>query len=136
MRKLTLILLVLVFGVQFGSAVEIWSSYVKTNRYDFTVQDDEIAKTPVWRERDEHPPLSARKALRLARARLAELISDSKAWPLDKLSLTERSHGHWVYLAVFEFPHIPSPSGPSIKMTIPVLMSGVAVKPKVSPWPR
>ena len=138
MRTLALSIFALAFGIQFGRAEAIWSSYVKTNRYDFTVTDAEMAKTPVWREQDDDPPLAARKALRLARTRLAELVTDSKDWTLDALSLCEWHDGrHWYYLARFQAP-LPAGglNGMPVSMRIPVLMSGEVVKPQVSRWPK
>ena len=138
MRTLSLVILTLALGVQLGRAEAVWSSYVKTNRYDFTVTETEMAKTPVWREQDDHPPLAARKALRLARARLAELVTDSKDWTLEALSLREwHDDQHWYYLAIFHAPLPPGGlKGVPVSMTIPLLMSGDAVKPKVSRWPK
>jgi hypothetical protein len=90
---------------------------------------------PIWRRSDENPALPARRALQLARAHLAELVSDSKAWTLDTLSLQEVEQGHWVYLAAFHlFPKDSSFFGQPPPMTIPVLMSGEAVTPKVTAW--
>jgi hypothetical protein len=61
---------------------------------------------PIWRSSDENPPLPARKALQLAEARLAELVSNSGAWTLDTLSLQEIDPGYWIYVAAFQlFPN-------------------------------
>ncbi len=137
MRTLMLIILAIVLGGRIAIADAIWSSYVKNNRYDFHIEENEIGKMPVWKESDEHPPLSARKAIRAGKARLAELISESKEWKLERLSLVELRNGHWVYLAIFEAPTPPGRwEGRPFMMTIPITMNGVAVKPKVSPWPE
>ena len=138
MRTLALTIIAVALSFQLEGAEAQYSSYVKTNRYDFKVTEADMASTPVWKDQDDHPPLAARKALGLARARLAQLVSDSKDWKLDSLSLQPWGDGsHWYYLAVFT---APAPSdrvyiGRPVDMTIPVLMSGETVKPKVSAWP-
>ena len=131
MRNLPLVILVLAFGIQLGSAEEVWSSFVRSNRYDFKVTDEMIAKTPVWREKDDHPPLSEREALNLASIRLADLNFDSKEWKLDTLSLKELDDRRWVYLAVFK-SLVLSQSSP-VTVTIPITMTGYAVSPRVTP---
>ena len=141
MRILIFIILTFV-GVQLTQAAPddnaaVWSSYVGTNRYDFAVSHAEIARTPIWQESDDQPPLPARKALRLARARLAKLFDDAKNWRLDTLSLSQvGGDGHWVYLVRFEPPLPPSGvlEGFQLNIAVPVLMSGVAVEPKISLW--
>lgn len=50
MRPLPFIILILALTSQLGCAEAVWSSYVKTNRCDFTVTEEEIAKTPIWNE--------------------------------------------------------------------------------------
>ena len=121
---------------QIASAEWIWSSYFATNRYDFTIFEADLAKTPVWRHTDDHPPLAARKALQLARARLQELVPDSKAWTLEGLSLTQIRERHWIYLGIFELLRDDGIEGLPPRIVIPILMNGVAVKPKASAWPR
>jgi hypothetical protein len=134
MRTTTLLILALVFGVRLSRADTTWSSYTSTNRFDFIVTDASIAKTPAWRENADHPPLSAGEALRLGRAELSKLISNSKEWTLETLILKPWRDGqHWVYLVRFE-PPLPAGGldGFQFDMLIPVLMSGVAVEPKIS----
>ena len=142
MRTLALTIFSLAFGVQFGHGASIpdngssWYSYVGTKRYVFRVTNSEMSKTPVWREQDEHPPLAARKALRLARTRLVEIVKSSRDWRLHSLSLCEwGDKRHWYYIAAYDVP-VPYIDGPPLTMRIPVLMSGDAVKPKVSRWTR
>jgi hypothetical protein len=113
-----------------------WASYAGTNAYNFEVSSTMIEKTPVWRESDDQPPLPAREALRVARRCLANLVTDAAHWRLDDVGLSPliEYEGHWIYLVKF-YPPIP-PSGVLQglvqPMTIPVLMSGVAVQPKIS----
>jgi hypothetical protein len=118
-----------------GTGNTSWDSYARSKRYEFVIAPTDISKMPIWRDSDENPPLSARKALQIAKAGLADLVSDSKDWTLDTLSLQEVDRGHWVYLAAFQlFPKDTSFFGQPPTITIPVLMTGVAVKPKVTPW--
>ena len=139
MRTLAITILALTLGAAFGHAEAEFSSYIKTNRYDFKITDADMAGTPVWKEQDDHPPLAARKALAAARSGLAQIVSDHKDWTLEGLTLQQWHDGsHWYYLAVFNAPVPPGviSIGRPVSMTIPVLMNGAAVKPKVSPRPK
>jgi len=113
-----------------------WNSYIGTNQYSFQIGSEAIDKTPVWQARDDQPPLAARKALRLARAELAKLFTDAAHWRLDVVSLSplSESDGRWIYLVRF-YPPLPPggiEEGFVPDFTIPVLMTGVAVEPKIS----
>jgi hypothetical protein len=117
-----------------------WDSYIGTNHYSFWIGSEVIDKTLVWQARDEQPPLAARKALRVARAELAKLFTDAAHWRLDVVSLSplSESDGRWIYLVRF-YPPLPPGGileGHVEPMTIPVLMSGVAVEPEISIWSR
>ena len=111
-------------------------NYHSTNKYAFEVSWTVVDKTPIWRESDDQPPLPARKALRIARTGLARVITDGEHWRLDQVSLSPlpEHDGRWIYLVRFCPPPPPNrPFNGFVKpMTIPVLMSGVAVQPKVS----
>ena len=140
MRTIAIIILMFIGSRLFG-ADGGWYSYVGTNQYSFEVSWPVIDKTPIWRESDDQPPLPARKALRSARAELSKLFLDASRWRLDSVGLSPilEHEGHWVYLVRF-YP--PAPPGGGVEqgfiqyMTIPVLMNGVAVEPKISRWKR
>jgi hypothetical protein len=131
------LLLALALTLNLGCA-HVWqrdTNYVGENRYDFTVTTEEMTKSPVWGEQDENPPLSARRAMQIARKRLDELIPDAKDWKFEDLSMYEWKDGHWLDLIEFEDIGPPGEThynGPSITMRIPVLMNGVAIQPKVT----
>jgi hypothetical protein len=140
MRTIAIIILMFIGSRLFGADCG-WYSYVGTNQYSFEVSLPVIDKTPIWRESDDQPPLPARKSLRCARAELSKLFLDASRWRLDSVGLSPilEHEGHWVYLVRF-YP--PAPPGGGVEqgiiqyMTIPVLMSGVAVEPKISRWKR
>ncbi len=134
-------------GVHDGNPV--WWSYFGTNQYRFEVSWAVIDKTPIWRERDDQPPLAARKALLLARAELPKFCRDALStnrdaanWKLISVALTPLAHeGQWIYLVRFDPPALTSNVlvfDPSMNehITIPVLMSGVAVEPEIKLWKR
>jgi hypothetical protein len=142
MRAIAIIILILV-GTHVlraaGSSDCGWYSYIGTNQYSFEVSWAVFDKTPIWRESDDQPPLPARKALRLARACLSKLFTDAGHWRLDAVSLSPMPEhdGHWIYLVRFYPPLPPNGMNGFVEpMTIPVLMSGVAVEPKISLWKR
>lgn len=136
-----IVLIVAIFGgVQILLADDIgyeWDSYNATNQYKFQVSSASINKTPIWRESDDQPPLPARKALRAARNSLVKLVADGAQWRLEEVSLSPLSEneGHWIYLVKFYPPLPPSGvfEGHIEPMIIPVLMSGIAIEPKINP---
>jgi hypothetical protein len=137
MRILAIIILTFISSRLFGADCE-WHSYVGTNHYSFQVGWTAIDKTPIWREGDDQPPLAARKALRLARAELSKLLKNGERWRLDTVGLSPMigHDGHWVYLVCFYPPAPPGGLEEGIieYLTIPVLMDGIVLEPKISRW--
>jgi hypothetical protein len=137
MRITTFLLVAAFLCVQFAPRGATWYGFGVRQRYTFTVTDEDIAKTPIWAEDAEQPPLPARKALSLAKHKLTEVEGSPKQWRLDSLSLSPWRDGrHWIYLARYEEVREPQTPdgwilGPPRIIVIPVLMSGVAVDPKI-----
>src|SRR5262249_4943758 len=104
------------------------------------ITDNDVAGTPAWTDDADDPPFAPRKALKIARQKLAELVKPGAPWNLDSLTLQEwHDRKHWIYVARFEMlppgdKHgLLSNKGVPITMTIPVLMSGIAVSPEIAP---
>ena len=139
--RIIVITILLLFYTHISRAVDtsdyMWFSYIGTNQYAFVASQIDIDLTPVWRETDDQPPLSPRIALKLAKVRLSKLVPDSEHWRLNDIALSPLrlpDDGRWVYLVRFYPPRPPGKSeGFQFDMRIPVLMSGVAIEPRVKP---
>src|SRR5262245_23555164 len=117
-------------------AIASWSSYVLGQRWDFIVRKDDLDRSPAWSELIDDPPLPPRSAIQAAQLLLDRLVSNAREWRLRRVRLDQigRPDG-WVYVVEFSEPP-PSPLGGLVsRMEIVVLMTGVAVEPKRSPWP-
>ncbi len=107
----------------------------KGKRYDFEVYEDDLAQTPSWQTDDEFPPLSPRKAEKLAKSQLKELVEQPDKWRRGAIALHQMSGGDkWVYIVHFSGFHPPGViDGAVPMMRIVVLMNGRVIKPKTSP---
>jgi hypothetical protein len=94
-----------------------------------------LAATPKWKDDEENPPLSARKAIIAARKIIAKLTPYGKDATLCSPVLKLReSNGHWFWVVYFSADDFRQ-----FRSTFPVvvLMDGVSLLPKkvVSPLP-
>ena len=116
-----------------------WSDMSLTNTYSFSISDADIDPTPAWLPSAGQPPLLPADALRLAKDYLAKLVPDSDVWTVDSIQLDHWADSkHWLYVVLFKSPHeTDNQTGFDLQrqMHIPVLMSGVVVKPKITPHP-
>jgi hypothetical protein len=106
------------------------SSYAEGKRFDFEVTREQLLKTTAWKAEDDFPPLSPRKAEKLATIKFGKLIKNTKGWERERISLqTIGDNERWFY--VVEFSHHGS-DGPPPYFKIIVLMDGTVIEPKVS----
>ena len=106
--------------------------------YIVSFSSDDLKKTPAWDPSADNPPLSARKALKLAIDYRKTLIPGHAdlEWHLEYLGLCQTG-GRWYWLAHFEgFPK----NGPGTlhDLYVVVLMDGTIVKPRIEDtvWPN
>ncbi|HEV8003995.1 MAG TPA: hypothetical protein VGP63_29285 [Planctomycetaceae bacterium] len=102
--------------------------------YNVAVTCEVLKKAPVWDEsRAENPPISARKALKVATDFRKTLIPDSPKWRWElKFLALHKTDGRWYWLA--DFLVVPQPGGidgESPDFFVAVLMDGTVVKPDV-----
>ena len=148
MRTVTFLAIVFVsatrlLGGEFLHSDRSWFTHFTNKVCEFKVKDAEVVKTPTWAEDSEHPPLSARRAVRLAKATLAEIVTTPSEWKLDAVSLEPwDDEDHWIYIVTFRHLTTSHPDGSILEAritsfrpataSIPVLLSGVAVGPSVT----
>lgn len=98
--------------------------------YDYILNASRLAKTPSWKDEQDNPPLSLRKALSAGREYLARIVKDSGKWEIEQISL--RSVGapdKWIYIIEVS-PPLP-PGGLEGKQRISkliVLMDGTVLE--------
>jgi len=131
--------------------VELRPSYIY---FDFLLQDPSVSfkvtvtgsaigRTPKWNEQDENPPLSARRAIKLADNLRAKVVKDHEEWKwhLEHASLTpfsESPQGRW-YWEISYYAARPVYTGPHNELHLAVLMDGTVVEPEIKkrePQPR
>ena len=103
------------------------------NSYQTIISDDTLQKSPVWKDNDENPPVSARQAMAAAEAVVARLIAPSNEWrrQLDGITLTQKGN-RWFWRAQFVwFPKDGGLGGLPPYMDVIVLMDGKAIEPSI-----
>jgi hypothetical protein len=123
-------------------AERTYFSHLPGKVYEFKVTETIIAKTPAWPEEAEHPPLSSRHGLRLAKATLGGMVADAAEWELESLAIEPwGDRTHWIYVITFRHFTTTLPDSNGVRsvsvgrpatITIPILLSGVAVEPTVT----
>src|SRR5580765_5705202 len=135
-----------VIGGEFIHQDRSWYSHFTNKVCEFKVKDAEVVKTPTWTEDYEFPPFSARRAVWLAKAKLAPIVNTPAEWTIDRVSLEPwDDENHWIYIVTFRHQTTSHGDGtmfdtrlisvdirPAL-ISIPVLLSGIAVQPTVSP---
>jgi hypothetical protein len=100
-------------------------------RYELKVTQSALDAAPMWPEDQPNPPVSARKAMALAKEKLVKMHPESANWNLRGVNLTKLdAKGQWIYIVRFEVPQqsphlIPTP------FDMIVLMDGSVVEPTV-----
>ena len=111
-----------------------WCSSSDGRELTFIVTRPQLDETPSWPDEAENPPLSARKAIAIARSYLPKLVSDAERWSLGRVSLKPMGKDKWVYVVQMNEPDLPRPMlGKTVHtMQLVVLMNGETVKPVIS----
>jgi hypothetical protein len=113
-----------------------FSSYARGQQWDFTITLQNLANAPSWRAEEEFPPLSPRRALKIARRSLSTLVGDWGEWSVSAVSLRPiGAENSWIYVVEFSEPsplHFQVGSYMPASFQIPVLMNGATVVPEHS----
>jgi hypothetical protein len=132
----TLILAIL-FQTSSTDNVAGFSSYVRSERWDFAIARATLSQTPVWDEADASPPLPVRRAMSIAAKQLAGLVPDADRWRFEAVSLRQiGGAGHWVYIVDYNEPPPSSVGGLTSRLSLVVLMDGTPIVPTRKPWPQ
>jgi hypothetical protein len=96
--------------------------------YVFTVPDALLRRTSQWRADSDLLPLAPDKAEAAAISEARRLRPDVGVWGCDSLALRRADHTVWFYLVTLFRTDVPSAGLPDF-LTVPVLLSGEAVRP-------
>jgi hypothetical protein len=133
MARLMAVAALLAFLNGTSHAQTTYFSYTSGKQYVVEVSREALEKSPAWKDDDENPPLSARRAIRLANAMKGSLVKDSDdyKWQFETAALTSDS-GKWYWVIRYEahFQRGVS-SGPRAFLRIVVLMDGTVIKPVI-----
>jgi hypothetical protein len=112
--------------------ITLWS-YAFAKKYTVTIIDEALKKSPAWENDAENPPLSAKKAIKLANEIKDSLVKDSKdfKWKLRSASLEPAGEDKWYWLINYEAQFQGFSSGIPNHLRLVVLMDGTVVKPEV-----
>jgi hypothetical protein len=108
-------------------------SYAFGKVFKVTIADEAIDKSPAWKADADNPPLSAKKALRLATDLKNSLVKDSDEykWKLKTLALEPATGLRWYWIATFEAEFRGFSTGLPNQLRLVVLMDGTAIKPVI-----
>jgi hypothetical protein len=112
-------------------------SYAFSKQYAVRVPDEALEKSPSWKDDAENPPLSAKKAIKLATEMKDSLVKDSKnyKWTLTSARLEPAGGGKWYWLIYYE-AQFPIGTGIPDHLRLVVLMDGKVIKPEVRKYPE
>ena len=126
-----------------GDSDDSWSG-LETNGYVFgkgyrsetDVDQREFVESPVWEEKAENPPLSARKALECGDKLAGDLVKDQPGWRREMECLSLLPTGKkWIWQANYRWC---SPKGRTNGLrAVPflILMNGKAITPEITDRP-
>lgn len=130
MRQLSLLFLV----CSLCAVASAQEAYVATffgfhdgKQFAFTITPEHLKNSPEWLDGQEHPPLSARRALLLATAYLPKLAPHAEKLKMHEIRLRQ-VRDKWVYVVEFSERKEGVKSG----FVIVVLMNGEVVEPKIT----
>ncbi len=114
-----------------------FASYADSKQFKVKVTREALEKSPAWKDDAENPPLSARKAIKLANETKESLVKDSEqyVWKLRSVSLEPAGEGRWYWLVNYE-AHVRRGGSTGIppNLRLVVLMDGKVIKPEVKDY--
>ncbi len=111
-----------------------FSGYGERKRFDYSFDTPRLAATPEWKSDQENPPLSPRKAEKLAMMKIQALLKKSKCWHRAEIVLQDSGdERHWFYVIKYDRDggSVPQP----VSMVVVVLMDGTIPEPKLLDMP-
>jgi hypothetical protein len=125
---------ILLFALMTAQVDTVFTIEYGGKKYEFHISDEDLQKTPAWPDGQENPPLAMRRAVDIATKQIATLLPNGKDWRLYGVTLRPVEN-RWIYLVDFLEPLRGDNAVQQVSsgFQIVVLMSGVAVTPRVLP---
>lgn len=131
-------LAICVFGSLTTSAQSVAQLFnCNDNFYTVKFSDRDLIQTPLWNpEKDDNPPLSARKAVEVARTNLNQCVSGaSEKWSLSSIELKPFGTDRWIYEIEFDCPSAACRDEKSRSFKISIKLDGAALLPRPGSQP-
>jgi hypothetical protein len=107
--------------------------YLYGYRYTTKVSDTDLEKMPSWNPETEEAPVSARKAVEVARISLKRLLpQETEKWDLLNVNLSPLTKNKWIYEIEFKNDDLV-PSDRDFCFSIFVKMDVTIVEPEIVP---
>lgn len=103
--------------------------------FKIEITEEAIQKTPAWRDENDNPPISVRRAIRLADGLRDKLVKDTTEWRwrLETASLVpwwpDLPSGRWFWEIRYHAYNEGGYTGPSNDLNLVVLMDGSVIQP-------
>lgn len=117
------------------------SGHADSQQFVSRVSDAALARAPVWSQEVERPPLSPRRARRVACKQLQDSVQEARDWELREIGLVDTGDSlHWIYVVHFDrrYPDNVGVAEGVEFFDIVVLMDGISIRPEEIPsqiWP-
>jgi hypothetical protein len=101
--------------------------------YRSTVTPAVLAKTPVWDEKDENPPVSARQAIKLADKARERIVKDTDDWKWHREHVElHEFFGRWYWTVRYRAYNTDIVFYVTLpELTLVVLMDGTVIEPTI-----
>jgi hypothetical protein len=137
MARLIVVAVVAVFVAMPVRADTTYSSYAFSKQYIVSISRAALEKAPSWKDDADNPPLSAKKAIKLANEMKDSLVKDTEdfKWKLESAALKPAGDGKWYWLVHYDAVFQSAPTGQPNHLRLVVLMDGTVIKPVIKDDP-
>src|SRR5262245_11157909 len=92
------------------------TSFYLNSKYEIAVGEKQLLLTPKWLSTDDNPPLSARRAVLVARAAVETLVVGARDWRVLSVTIEPTCiEDCWIYVVAFD----PTPPDAQDKLWVP-----------------
>jgi hypothetical protein len=112
-----------------------FTRYVDGRRFSFKVTAEELQSLPSWNPETEDVPLSARKAIEVAKINLSRFLPTPDRWTLDHIDISRMTKDKWIYEVYFDcLSEDCGRRDSDWSFMIYVKMDGSIVEPVIEPY--